>query len=185
MTIMRKFIYFSLWEIEHIEHILEQMEKEGYRLINVRYSYLFEFKNSKTKEMNYFFSYKSFRGPSMVNCDYALESEHNAHKIDSKLSYYTMYRVKEDKNKLSLLYDVRMDYIKGILLSRMITSLSLLFVFLFFLSATIVTSTELIARVILLFFVLMFTFFVIYYFYGYYKQQKKCKKRQESQSGDC
>ena len=53
MTIMRKFIYFSLWEIEHIEHILEQMEKEGYRLINVRYSYLFEFKNSKTKEMNY------------------------------------------------------------------------------------------------------------------------------------
>lgn len=177
---MRKFIYFSLFKIEHLEHQLEQMEKEGYRLTNVNYSYWFEFKKSQTKEMNYFVSYKSFRGPSMVNCDYALESEHNAHKIDGKLCYYTVYRVKGDKNKLSLLYDVRMDYIKRILLEKMITALCLVLIFLFFLFATIVTSNELIPRLFLLSFVLTSVFFAIYYFYAYYQQRKKCKERERA-----
>lgn len=179
---MRKFIYFSLFEIEHLEHELEQMEKDGYRLTNVNYSYWFEFKKSQTKEMNYFISYKSFRGPSMVNCDYALESEHNAHKIDGKLCYYTVYRVKEDKNKLSLLYDVRMDYIRRILLEKTVTAFCLLIVFLFLLYNTIITSTELIQLLILLSFVVVFTAFAVYYFYGYYKQRKKCKERETDQS---
>ena len=58
---MRKFIYFSLWEIEHLEKQLEHMEKDGYRLTNVSCSFWFEFKKSQAKEMNYFLSYKSFR----------------------------------------------------------------------------------------------------------------------------
>ena len=114
-----------------------------------------------------------------MNCDYDLESEHNAHKIDGKLCYYSMYRVKEDKNKLSLLYDVRMDYIKRILLEKMITALCLLLFFLFLLSATLVTSTELISQLIMLSFVVICIFFVAYYFYGYYKQRKKCKEREK------
>ena len=180
VIIMRKFIYFSLWEIEKLERQLEQMEKKGYRITDIKYSYWFELKKSQAKEMNYFLSYKSFRGPSMINCDYALESEHSAHKINGKLSYYTMYRVKGDKNKLSLLYDVRMDYIKRILLEKMITSLCLLLIFLFLLFNTMATPTELISQLILLSFVVVCTIFAAYYFYGYCKQRNKCKERESN-----
>lgn len=164
-----------------IEKALKEMEQQGKRVTNVKYSYYFTFKESSPKEMNYFLSYKSFRGQSMGLCDYALESKHKANAIDTKQCYYALYRTKEEKDKLSLLYEVRMDYIKKVLLEKALTALFVSLIFLFVLFFAINTHAEYKSIILLALFGVTSICYVIYYFYGFFKQHLQIKAKQ---SGD-
>ena len=151
------------------------MEQKGYRLDNISYSHCFSFKESTSKQMCYFLSYKSFRGSSMGNCDYALLSKHSVNPIKSKWCFYTMYRTKEQKEKLSLLYEARMDYIKRILLEKALTELFLSILFAVIIIAGIITSS--INKGIWFICVIPAICFClsVYHFFGYFKQKNKCK----------
>ena len=166
---IKKHIFFSLWEVEVLEKKLNEMEQNGYRVVYVKFPYCFFFQRSTPKEMNYFLSYKSFRGPSMGACDYALQSRHNATNIKSKMCFFDLYRTKEQKENLSLLYEVRMDYIKRILLEKSITSfvLTIIFASLFLLSQMEVWFAVALT--------IVFALFTVYYTFGYIKQKIKCK----------
>jgi len=167
--IIKKYIFFPLWKIEVLEKKLSEMEQKGYRLENIKFSYCFFFKKSTPKEMNYFLSYKSFRGQSMSYADYALESRHYANLIKSKMCFFNLYRTKEQKEKLSLLYEARLDYIKRILLEKALTSffITIIFTNLFFLSlmkAWLAIALAVISACL-----------TTYYMIGYNKQKIKCK----------
>ena len=186
---MKKLILFSLWKIESIEKYLETMEKQGYRLEKTRHSYLFYFKKSSPRQMSYFISYKSFKGKSMGQCDYYLLSNHKAHPIASEMCYYTMYRTKESKENLSLLYEFRLDFIKKKLLENVLASLFLTILFLaIFLFALINQSVH---NAIYVFSPILAVCLIlsIYYFYGYFKQRRKCniyeKGRRQGDGSAC
>lgn len=172
---MKKFVFFPLWKIENVEKYLESMEEKGYRLEKIRHSYCFYFKESTPKQMCYFLSYKSFRGISMGHCDYALLSEHSANPVKSNWCFYTMYRTKEHKENLSLLYEVRLDYIKMKLLEKALTSLFLTILFATLVFAAIITKLS--CNEICLFspIIGICVYLTIYYFCGYFKQKNKCK----------
>jgi hypothetical protein len=148
------------------------MEHNGYRLDSVYGSYCFSFKESEPKEMNYFISYKSFRGPSMGNCDYALLSKYKANRIKSSFSFFNTYRTKEQKEKMKMLYEVRMDYIKYILFEKVLTSFfsTILFVIIFLAGRTQS------GILWILTFAILSACFTAYYLFGYIKQIIKCKK---------
>lgn len=173
---MRKFIFFPLWRIEELEQELEKMEMNGYRLTDVKYSYWFTFKESRSKEMCYFLSYKSFRGSSLGSVEYSLESKHKALLIDAEFCYFSLYRANETKENMSFLYDMRMDYIKSILLEKALTALFISFIFILILFAEIRTLNRIQYIPILVFFIGISVFLMVYYFYGYSKQKSKCKK---------
>lgn len=176
---MKKVIFFPLWRIEKLESYLENMEQQGYRLDNIKYSYCFFFKQSIPIQMQYFLSYKSFRGQSMGCCDYALTSRYGANNIKSKLSFYTMYRTKEQKDRLSLLYEVRLDYIRVKLLEYALTSMFCALIFIVTLTAQLIQSSYN-GLWFLCIVVAICVCMTVYYFYGYCKQRKKCKNYSQS-----
>ena len=176
---MKKFIFFPLWKIESLEQSLEDLEQKGYRLVNVKNSYWFTFKVATPKVMHYFLSYKSFRGASMGNCDYALESAHNASLIDSKMCYYTLYRTKESKDKLPLLYEVRLDYIRKVLLEKVLTTIFLTALFTLLLILEINSPTPHKATCILWILVAICACLTFYNLFGFIKQRTKCKKYEQ------
>ena len=106
---MRKFIFFPLWKIEKTEHTLAEMEKSGYRLTRVMFSYWFYFQKASPKDIRYFFEYKSFRGKT-IPFDYFLLSNHNANIVKNVYCYYSVFRTKATKEEMKLLYDVRLEY---------------------------------------------------------------------------
>lgn len=177
---MKQFIFFPLWEMESLEKVLEEMEKSGNRLTNVNCSYWFTFKKSNPGEMRYFLSYKSFRGQGMGWCGYALESEHRANIIDGKGCYYSLYRTNEEKENLSALYEVRMDYIKRILLEKALTALVISVIFLLIFLGAVNTNAGIKSVFLILIFVLVSVCFAIYYLYGYFKQRNKCRMYEQN-----
>ncbi len=178
---MKKFIFFPLWKIENLEKYLETMEQNGYRLDKISHSYWFYFNESTPKEMHYFLSYKSFRGQSMGWCDYALEKNYNAHEIKSNMCFYTMYRTKEPKENLSLLYEGRLDYIKAKLLGK---ALTVLFLAILYSAVSVAAITFSTGKNIWLMgvFIGIFVCIAVYYFYGYFIQKNKCKNYEHNRN---
>ena len=179
---MKKFIFFPLWEIEEIEKYLESMEEKGYRLVGVRDSYWFYFKKSVPKQMCYFLTYKSFRGKSMGHCDYALKSSHSANPIETIMCFYNIYRTKERKENMSLLYGARLDFIRAKLLENALGAMFLTILFSAICVAALMapstmTSSIIYAKLCFLGAIIgICLYLTLYYFYGYFKQRNKCKK---------
>ena len=135
---IKKCMFFPLWEIQKLEDWLEKMEREGYILDNIKYSYFFSFRKTVPKKTHFFLTYKSFRGRDMGAWEYALESTHKANPIKTKMCFYSMYRTKESKGELSLLFEARLDYFKRLLLGKAFTALFVTIMFAStFLAATI------------------------------------------------
>lgn len=54
---MYRIFFYHQWQYEKAERYLEQMEMKGYRLQNIRFSFLFRFKKTVPKETKYIFLY--------------------------------------------------------------------------------------------------------------------------------
>lgn len=65
----------------------------------------------------------------MKHWDYVLLSRHNANEIKSNMCFFTMYRTKEHKDDLSLLFEGRLGYIKRIILGKALTAMCLTLLF--------------------------------------------------------
>lgn len=178
---MKKYIFFTLWNIEKLERMLHEYEQNGLRLESVSFNYQFRFEKFAEKEMQYFLSYKSFRGASMGNCDNALLSKHKANPVKSKMCYYSLYRTKETKENLKLLCDVRADYIKRILFEKLLTSaiLAVLFAVFVFVSLYFGSNSGGLWFLILTVGICLLVF--VYYLFGYLKQRSKCKKIEKNE----
>ena len=173
---MKKIMLFTLSKIESIEDYLEDMERKGYRLERINHSTCFYFKKSTPKQMCYFLSLKSFRGKSMDYCDSALLSNYSATPVKSTGCLYSIYRTKEEKEKLSLLYAVRSDYVKAKLLEKAIASILLTVIFSMIGFVAIITQSSYFEICVFSPIVLALLCLGVYYLYSYFKQKKKCKR---------
>lgn len=54
---MHRIFFYHQWQYEKAERYLEQMEMKGYRLENIRFSFLFRFKKAVPKQTKYIFLY--------------------------------------------------------------------------------------------------------------------------------
>ena len=172
---MRKFIPFTLWQIEKIEKYLEEMEQGGYRLEKIKYSHFFYFKKSEPKQMRYFLSLKSFKGISMGSYDYALLSTHNANPIESRMCSYTMYRTRDSEEDLWLLYAARLEHIRIKLLGSVLAMLLLTVLFLAVTIAAMITQSSYTMLSVSIPIIAACTLLASYYSCGYFKQKRKCK----------
>ena len=155
MEMKRMILFFSLWNIEKLEQKLKKAEQDGYRIVKVRCSYWFVFKRSEPKDVNFFLSIKSFKGKGMGFCDYALISEHCANEINEKLCYYSLYRTAQSQNMLKLVSEMRMDYIRKLLLEKSLTAFALSVVLIFLLYAMIKTSASIVSIIVSFCFILI------------------------------
>lgn len=175
---MKKFIFFTLWNVEKLERYLEEQAKNGYILKEIKHNYWFYFKKSPKINLNYFFSAPTRGKPNIDYCDVCLLANHHAKYVKTNTCHYFMFTTKDSKDNLSLLYEVRMDFIKRLLLLNTL-SFFLITVMLggaafshFFQSSLEHTAVG--DAFVLFVFIASFCVFV-YYFYGYLRQKKKCK----------
>ncbi len=110
---MTKFIFAPLWRTDKTEETLINIEKNGYRLINVKFNHWFEFKECKPKKTNYICTFTDSRGMSMDNWDNSLLTQYNAEKISSKYTMLNYYRVPNPKHDLSFLKETKEDFMKN------------------------------------------------------------------------
>ena len=167
---MKRIILFPIWNVDELEKKLCEFEKKGYRVTNIKYSYIFLFNEVKANESDYFISYAAYRDESMIACERYV----NGNKVQTNLSYYSLYRIDGNKDIIQFIRGARMDYIKAVIRTK------LLFFFVFFLLLLIflilnidkMTCNQLIFDSV---FLLIFLLFTAYYLFGYIKQIKKCK----------
>ena len=171
---MKKYVFFPLWEIERFERMLNEMEKKGYRLSEVKYSYLCYFVKSAPRDVNYFLIYKTIVGEDMATWENALESKHSANPINAMMCYYSLYRTKVESERLSFLYFTRLDFIRKKLLEKALTALFYFVIFVIIIFLGMICSNENIWLIVL--FLCIDICFLVYYLYGYFKQRYKCKQ---------
>ena len=63
---MKRIILFPIWKVDELEKKLCEFEKKGYRVTNIKYSYIFLFNEVKANESDYFISYAAYRDESMI-----------------------------------------------------------------------------------------------------------------------
>lgn len=174
---MKKFIFFPLWKIDEIENFLKEMEKQGYRLDYIKYSYWFYFKETTLKDVNYFISYNISKQLNCSFCDSNILSNHYGHKVNSAHCFYNLYRTTESKEKLDFLYEIQREITLHSILKLFCTAF---FMFLILFTLTFLgiknTSSDIVSLIFMLFCNFLCLFFSIYYLYGYIKQKQKVKK---------
>lgn len=181
---MKKFIFTSLWNFEKIEKMLSEKEKQGYRLTKVKFSHWYYFTESKSKDVNYIFTYDRER-KNGLNFDYNLLAEHHANEIETSFSHFNIYRNIEAEENLNFLKDTRTDYIKYVLLQNAIISLFLFLVLAGGILAGKILGQEVtfVKEAICIIILSIIFLLAIYFIYGYLKQRKNCKLREKNAGG--
>ena len=97
---MKKFIFTPIWNVEKTEKILSDFEKNGYRLVNFRFPYIFEFKKSSPKDAMYLFTkyYRNDGWHISFNQEYQLKSKQSCSPIGKfePITGYNVYRTLKD-----------------------------------------------------------------------------------------
>lgn len=169
--LMKKIILFPIWKIDELENKLSEYEEKGYRVSNIKYSYLFTFKKVSPKKIDYYLSYVFARDESMMACERYVKGG----RISSIFCFYSLFRTGESKEKLSFIRGARMDYVRFVLKSRLLIFLAffLMGIIYFFLDLKIMNEYRFAAY--LLFLSILFGL-ICYNLYGYIKQIQKCRK---------
>ncbi len=170
---MKKFIFNPLWKTDKTEEKLSQLERNGYRLINVKFNYWFYFKKSEKRNVSYFCSFSDGRGLTMTNWESSICSNYSAQKIDTKFTSLNYYRVTKDNSKDELLFlrETKEDFMKSKIkeLVFILIFLSLLFVFLCFLIHLMIF------KIIFAIISTVTVVITLLNLYGFIVQYKKCK----------
>lgn len=173
---MKKFIFYPIWRVDETENRLQQFEENGFRVDSVTNSYWFTLtKKSNSKEFQYFFVYKSFKGQNMGTYSYSLENKYGANKVKTKFSYCDVYRVSMGYDE-SFMKSARADFIKSIILQNFIIN------FILFVLGIVICCFSATFLATLLGSIFSFIFFIssLYCLYGYVMQKKKCKRIEKS-----
>lgn len=162
-----------MWKTDETEEKLSLLEKNGYRLINVKFNYWFYFKKCEKRNVSYFCSFSDGRGLTMTNWETSICSKYSAQKIDTKFTSLNYYRVTKDNSKNDLLFlkETKEDFMK----SKM-KELIYIFVFLSSLFVFLCVSIHLLIFKIIFAIISTVTILItLLNLYGLIVQCKKCK----------
>ena len=130
---MRKTLFFTKLGFHKTEETLSYMEKSGYRLTSIHNFGQFEFAESASKEVKYFFVYNYMKEHKNHELEDTLKSEFNANPIDGMITaddgVTRVYRITDTKSDLSELYAERDAYLLHVFFVRLLISISFLSIF--------------------------------------------------------
>lgn len=176
---IKKFIFFPIWKIDKLENKLNEMEKQGYRLDYIKYSYWFYFKKTNPQNSNYIITYDMAKDnrPGMYEYRHQLLSEYSANKILTKYTKFNIFRVTGQNRNFRKLITYRDKYFQHVYFQYFIASF-IMFSILFPLIIIVLHNLEIISFklvFIIIYFIICFII-MIYNLYGYIKQKQKVKK---------
>lgn len=177
---MKKIIWFPIWKIDELEKRLSEYEENGYRVSEVKYSYFYSFKEVVPQKIDYYVSYTALikmntRDTSMLECDRYVKGG----KIPTKHCTYSLRRTREDEKKMDFIRGARMDYIKSVLMQKMLLWFAFFIMFFLFMFLDMNKMTD--SRFAFYILCLSITlFYFCFYLLGFIKQIKKCGEFEKS-----
>lgn len=122
---MKKLLFCSLCDVEKTERILHNYELNGWRLKNVKFSLLFEFVESKPKDVEYIITYDitNDNRKTMYEYEHKLLSEHSANEIPTEFCGIYVYRVTGSNRDFDELKAYRKKYFTHVIFQRMLISI--------------------------------------------------------------
>lgn len=120
-----KFCFYTMRSFEKVEHFLENMENQGYILKRKVLFYLFLFKKTKPKHVNYFLSFSPSGGSiSMHDLETRLKGElHAAILLKGNFFFPSIYRICDTNKDLLPFKKERNSILKQICVHQIIISL--------------------------------------------------------------
>ena len=109
---MKKFIFYTIWNLQKVECRLENYEKEGWRLVDVHHMYWFEFKRSKKRQVK-FFLLPSINKGDLFTIDFEehIKGAFGAHEInENKNALIYVFEIVNTYNDRTKLYEKRWYY---------------------------------------------------------------------------
>ena len=176
---IKKFIFFPIWKIDKLENKLNEMEKQGYRLDYIKYSYWFYFKKTNPQNSNYIITYDMAKDnrPGMYEYRHQLLSEYSANKILTKYTKFNIFRVTGQNKNFKKLITYRDKYFQHVYFQYFIASF-IMFSILFPLIIIVLHNLEIISFELVFIIICFIICFIImiYNLYGYIKQKQKIIK---------
>ena len=113
---MRKFVCFPILNIEDTENFLVDMEKQGYRLNEIKFSRLFYFVKSKPKDAKYLIKYRFPRDfPIELNAwEEKFKVKYKALEITTKFTKFDVLRITSNKKIDDDFFECRKKYLKSV-----------------------------------------------------------------------
>ena len=117
--VMWHFYFYPLWQIEKIEKYLEEMEKQGYRLQEVKHYYFFKFRKSPAKNVQYIFYYTFLNDFHIVH--FNMQQQIKGQFLGDTISKDpNIYRICDTTADLSHIKSFRKQYLKKVLLQKIV-----------------------------------------------------------------
>ena len=159
MNTIKRFHWTPIWNLEKTERWLHEMELEGYRLEKVSFFRLiYQFKQSKPKTANYFFSYTNIKGKDMSLISQGIKQNGNANEIKLTSVFLSLHRITSPCD-LTFEHETRPIYLR-----ELITVYFLLSLFTCLFGILCLSAFDCIG--VLIFYSILSGIEVLYYLYG-------------------
>ena len=124
---MWKIFIYPFWHFRMVEKYLEGMERKGFRLEKVYLLYLFKFKTSPSKEVQYTYSRSFLKDHEMHYYEYELRKNDNAETIPIwGSSSISIHRICKHDVDLNSFVEKRRRYMGRLIINRSVFILILL-----------------------------------------------------------
>lgn len=160
------FIFFPLWKYDMIEQKLEQLEQNGLRLEKACFFWFFKFVKSAPREVRYIFTYTFLKEWGMIECNYLLQRQYRANKINTGCFFLPdIFRITDVDCPISEIIAFRKVYFKHVIEQKIIVSLMM--VFFFGVCAVSLCDSDLVWLYILICLLLIISIVImVYYLFG-------------------
>ncbi len=121
---MIRFFFYPQWNYRKAEVWLEQMENNGYRLVDVYFFWWFRFVKSSPKQTRYLFTYNFLKETYMMDIEHALkDAKYRAQCIaPNRLFSVTIFRILNVEADLTEIESLRQKYLKHVVCQKLLLS---------------------------------------------------------------
>ena len=170
----QKFIFFPFWNVERVEKILCEQERNGYRFVRLRLGCLFTFQKSTPREVQYvlIYSFPKEHQP-VLEWETTLKSDAYRANVMHQGHNYGIFRITKNNVNLQNFYIDMLQYVKRILIQKTVIATFMMLVGAF---TTLVGDFSAIGRLFTLFIFLGGLLELLSYIIGFCKIAKKKKK---------
>lgn len=117
----RLFIFFPFWNMEKAEKILSAQERNGYRLVRLKFGCLFTFQRSTPRKVQYLFTYSFPKDYwPVMEWESTLKSDVYRANVMHRGHNYSIFRVTKDNVNLQDFFVERLRYVQKTLIKKTI-----------------------------------------------------------------
>lgn len=125
----QKFIFFTFWNMEKVEKILNEQEQNGYRFVKSRFRYFFTFQKSTPRKVQYVFTYIFLKDTwPILDWQILLKSDEYRGLSMQQQGYLEIFRITKENVDLQDFYMDRLLYTRRVLIQKTIIAAFMAFV---------------------------------------------------------